>query len=251
MIETHAHLYAEKFDEDREEMMNRAKEAGVESFYMPNIDHESIEPMLEVEDKFSNTIATMGVHPCSIEKHFEKQLYEIEDWLNKREFVAIGEIGLDFYWDKSLINEQKEALKIQIDLAKKYQIPIILHCRDSFPETYEIVKEMKDDRLKGVFHCFSGTAEDAQKVVDLDFYIGIGGVVTFKNGGLSEHIPNIDLNRIVLETDAPYLAPTPKRGKRNEPAFLDLIAQKIADLKQISKKELVSITSKNARSLFS
>jgi TatD DNase family protein len=251
MIETHAHLYAEEFDEDRSEMMERAAEAGVEKFYMPNIDHQSIEPMLEVEDKFPNTLATMGVHPCSVEKHFEKQLYEVEDWLNKRKFVAVGEVGLDFYWDKSLIKEQKEALRIQIELAKKHKTPIILHCRDSFEDTYDIVKEMKDDSLKGVFHCFTGNAEDAQKVIDLGFYIGIGGVVTFKNGGLAEHISSINLDRMVLETDSPYLAPTPKRGKRNEPAFLDLIAQKIADLKQIRKEEVVSRTTSNAIDLFS
>jgi len=250
MIETHAHLYADKFDEDREEMMERAAEAGVEKFYMPNIDHESIEPMLEVEDKFPNTIATMGVHPCSVEKHFEKQLYEVEEWLNKRSFVAVGEIGLDFYWDKSLMDEQKEALKIQIELAKKHHIPIILHCRDSFQETYEIVKEMNDEKLKGVFHCFSGSAADAEKVIDLGFYLGIGGVVTFKNGGLAEHIPDIDISRMVLETDAPYLSPTPKRGKRNEPAYLDLIVQKIADLKEMPKEELINITSNNANALF-
>jgi TatD DNase family protein len=250
MIETHAHLYADKFEEDRAEMMERAAEAGVEKFYMPNIDHESIEPMMEVEAQYPNTIATMGVHPCSVEKHFEKQLYEVEDWLNKRRFVAVGEIGLDFYWDKSLMKEQKEALKIQINLAKQHQIPIILHCRDSFQETYEIVKELKDDNLTGVFHCFTGNADEAQKVIDLGFYLGIGGVVTFKNGGLAEHIPDIDINRIVLETDAPYLAPTPKRGKRNEPAYLELIAQKIADLKQIPIEELINITSKNANKLF-
>lgn len=250
MIETHAHLYAKKFDEDRAEMMDRAAQAGVEKFYMPNIDHESIEPMMEVEEKYSNTLATMGVHPCSVEKHFEKQLYEVEDWLNKRRFVAVGEIGLDFYWDKSLMKEQKEALKIQINLARQHQIPIILHCRDSFQETYEIVKELKDDNLTGVFHCFTGNADEAQKVIDLGFYLGIGGVVTFKNGGLAEHIPDIDINRIVLETDAPYLAPTPKRGKRNEPAYLELIAQKIADLKQMPIEELINITSKNANKLF-
>jgi TatD DNase family protein len=149
------------------------------------------------------------------------------------------------------MDEQKEALKIQIDLAKQHQIPIILHCRDSFQDTYEIVKEMNDESLKGVFHCFSGDAKDAQKVIDLGFYLGIGGVVTFKNGGLAEHIPEIDVNRMVLETDAPYLAPTPKRGKRNESAYLELIAQKIADLKQMPKEELVSITSRNAKALFS
>ncbi|WNB16975.1 TatD family hydrolase [Marivirga arenosa] len=251
MIETHAHLYVDKFDEDRQEMMERAEEAGVKRFYMPNIDHKSIEPMLEVEEKFSNTIATMGVHPCSVEKHFEKQLYEVEDWLNKRKFAAVGEIGLDYYWDKSLIEQQKEALRIQVQFAKDHQIPVILHCRDSFDDTYDIIKKMNDDKLKGVFHCFTGTAEEAQKVIDLGFFIGIGGVVTFKNGGLAEHIPDIDLNRIVLETDAPYLAPTPKRGKRNEPAFLDLIAQKLADLKEMSKSDLIEITSKNATELFS
>jgi len=251
MIETHAHLYAEEFDQDRSEMIERAAESGIEKFYMPNIDHESIEPMLEVEERFPSTLATMGVHPCSVLKHFEKQLYEVEDWLNKRKFVAVGEIGLDFYWDKSLIKEQKEALRIQIELSKKHKIPIILHCRDSFEDTYEIVKEMKDDSLKGVFHCFTGNAEEAQKVIDLGFYIGIGGVVTFKNGGLAEHISSINLDRMVLETDSPYLAPTPKRGKRNEPAFLDLIAQKIADLKQIRKEEVVSRTTSNAIDLFS
>lgn len=250
MIETHAHLYAQDFDEDRSEMMERAAEAGVEKFYMPNIDHESIDPMLEVEDKFSNTIATMGVHPCSVEKHFEKQLYEVEDWLNKRKFAAVGEIGLDFYWDKSLMQEQKEALKIQIELAKKHRIPIILHCRDSFEETFEIVKEMHDSSLRGVFHCFTGNADDAKKVIDLGFFLGIGGVVTFKNGGLAEHIPEIDIDRIVLETDAPYLSPTPKRGKRNEPVHLDIIAQKIADLKSMSKEELIKVTSSNANKLF-
>lgn len=251
MIETHAHLYAKEFDEDRAEMIERAEEVGVEKFYMPNIDLDSIEPMMEIEHKFSNTIATMGIHPCYVDKHFEKQLYEVEDWLNKRKFVAVGEIGLDFYWDKSLMKEQKEALKIQIDLAKKHQIPIILHCRDSFQETYEIVNEMNDDKLMGVFHCFTGNAEDAQKVIDLGFYLGIGGVVTFKNGGLAEHIPDIDINRLVLETDAPYLAPTPKRGKRNESVYLELIAQKIADLKLMPKEELITITSNNAKALFS
>lgn len=251
MIETHAHLYVDKFDEDRAEMMERATEAGVKKFYMPNIDHESIEPMMEVEATYENAFATMGVHPCYVEKNFEKQLYEVEDWLNKRKFAAVGEIGLDFYWDKSLMEQQKEALKIQIELAKKHQLPIILHCRDSFQQTFDIVEQMNDDSLKGVFHCFTASAEDAKKVCELGFYIGIGGVVTFKNGGIAEHIPAIDINRIVLETDAPYLAPTPKRGKRNEPAYLAMIAEKIADLKQIDKQELIEITSRNAEQLFS
>lgn len=251
MIETHAHLYSEEFDKDRAEVLERAQEQGVIQLYMPNIDEDSIDAMLEVEQKFPQTIATMGLHPCYVKKEFEKQLYTIENWLDKRKFVAIGEIGLDFYWDKTLVAQQEEALKIQIDWAKKYQIPIILHCRDSFQETFEIVKSMHDDRLQGVFHCFTGTGEEAKQVTDLGFYIGVGGVVTFKNGGLAEHIADIDINKIVLETDAPYLSPAPNRGKRNEPAYLSIIAQKIADLKNMAKEELINITSNNANQLFS
>ncbi len=250
MIETHAHLYSEEFNKDRSEMLERAQEEGVSQLYMPNIDEDSIDAMLDVEQKYSQTIATMGLHPCYVKKDFEKQLYTIENWLDKRKFVAIGEIGLDFYWDKTLMAQQEEALKIQIDWAKKYQIPIILHCRDSFQETFEIVKSMHDDRLSGVFHCFTGTAEDAKKVTDLGFYIGVGGVVTFKNGGLAEHIPEIDISKIVLETDAPFLSPAPNRGKRNEPAYLSIIAQKIADLKKMPLDLIVELTSNNAKQLF-
>jgi TatD DNase family protein len=251
MIETHAHLYAEEFDKDRAEMLDRAQEEGVNQLYMPNIEADSIDAMLEVEQKYPQTIATIGIHPCHVKKDFEKQLYVVESWLAKRKFVAIGEIGLDFYWDKTLVAQQEEALKIQIEWAKKYKIPIILHCRDSFNETFEIVKSLHNEDLKGVFHCFTGSSADAKKVTDIGFYIGVGGVVTFKNGGLAEHIPKIDLNKIVLETDAPYLSPAPNRGKRNEPAFLSIIAQKIADLKNISKEALIDITTENAKRLFS
>lgn len=251
MIETHAHLYSEEFNKDRSEMLERAHEEGVTQLYMPNIDEDSIDAMLDVEQKYSQTIATMGLHPCYVKKDFEKQLYTIENWLDKRKFVAIGEIGLDFYWDKTLMAQQEEALKIQIDWAKKYQIPIILHCRDSFQETFEIVKAVHDDQLRGVFHCFTGTAEEAKQVTELGFYIGVGGVVTFKNGGLAEHIPEIDINKIVLETDAPYLSPAPNRGKRNEPAYLSIIAQKIADLKKMPLDLIVEVTSNNAKQLFS
>ncbi|GAB3343497.1 TatD family hydrolase [Marivirga atlantica] len=251
MIETHAHLYADAFDKDRSEMMDRAIEAGVEKFYMPNIDSESIDGMLEVEDKYPTAIATMGLHPCSIKKDFQKELYQVEDWLAKRKFVAIGEIGLDFYWDTTYKEQQIEAFKIQIEWAKKYKIPIIIHCRDSFDETLELVKTNYNEDLRGVFHCFSGTAQEAKDIADLNFYIGIGGIVTFKNGGLAEHIPEIDLDNVVLETDCPYLTPTPHRGKRNEPVYLDIIAQKIADLKQMPKSDLIAKTSSNAQALFS
>jgi TatD DNase family protein len=251
MIETHAHLYAEEFDKDRVEMLERARAEGVSKFYMPNVDSESIDSMLEVEQKHPDTIATMGLHPCYVKNNFEKELYQVESWLSKRKFAAIGEIGLDFYWDKTFKSQQEEALKIQINWAKKYRKPIILHCRESFQETFDIVKSLHDDDLKGVFHCFTGTAEQAKEVTDLGFFIGVGGVVTFKNGGLAEHIPEIDIDKIVLETDAPYLAPTPKRGKRNEPAYLSIIAQKVADLKQMQLEELEAVTSNNALQLFS
>ena len=250
MIETHAHLYAPEFDKDRAEMLERAQLAGVERLYMPNIDRESIDLMLQVEDKFPQTTATMGLHPCYVKKDFEQQLYEVESWLNRRAFVAIGEIGLDFYWDTSFRAQQEEVLQIQIDWAKKFTIPIILHCRESLEETIAIIKKNQDGQLRGVFHCFTGTAEQAKEIIELGFYIGVGGVVTFKNGGLAEQIPEIDLNRIVLETDAPYLAPSPNRGKRNESAYLAIIAQKLADIKQMPVAELISLTSANANQLF-
>ena len=250
MIETHAHLYAEAFNKDRRDMMERAEEAGVKKFIMPNIDSESIDGMLEVEDQYSGAIATMGIHPCSIQKDFEKELYQVEEWLSKRAFLAIGEIGLDFYWDKTFKAQQIEAFKIQIEWAKKYKIPIIIHCRDSFDEALQIVKEHIDEDLRGVFHCFGGNAKEAAEIQDLGFYIGIGGIVTFKNGGLAEHIPEMSLDNMVLETDSPYLTPTPHRGKRNEPVYLDYVAQKLADLKEMPKDELIAITSNNAKNLF-
>ncbi len=250
MIETHAHLYAEAFDKDRSEMMERAEDSGIQKFYMPNIDSDSIDNMLEVEAKYSTAVATMGLHPCSVNTGFEKELYVIEDWLNKRKFVAIGEIGLDFYWDTTFKEQQVEAFRIQVALAMKYEVPIIIHCRDSFDQTLELVKSLHTDKLKGVFHCFSGTAAQAKEIAELNFFVGIGGVVTFKNGGLAEHIPAMDLANVVLETDCPYLTPTPHRGKRNEPAYLDIIAQKIADLKQMSKADLIEQTTKNAQALF-
>lgn len=252
IIETHAHIYDEKFADDREDMLERAREAGVEQIVMPNVDHESIEGMMELEDKHPDFCkATMGLHPCSVDKHFEKALYEVEEWLGKRPFQAVGEIGLDFYWDKTFIEQQKEALRIQIGWAKQYAIPIILHCRDSFVETYEIVAELADEKLSGVFHCFTGSVEYAEKIAQLpNFYMGIGGVSTFKNGGMDKVLPDVALERMVLETDSPYLAPAPHRGKRNEPAFLPKIVEKLAAFQGKGYKEIIEQTSQNARQLF-
>ena len=250
MIETHAHLYADAFDKDRADMMERAIDAGVTDFIMPNIESSSIDGMFEVELKYPQAKATMGLHPCSVNKDFQKELYVVEDWLSKRSFKAIGEIGLDFYWDKTFKEQQIEAFKIQIQWAKEYDIPIIIHCRDSFEESLEIVRSLHDDNLRGVFHCYGGTADQAKGLKELGFYVGIGGIVTFKNGGLAEHISGIALDQIILETDCPYLTPTPHRGKRNEPMYLDLIAQKTADLKKMPKEELIASTSNNAKKLF-
>lgn len=251
MIETHAHIYAEQFKDDIEEVLERSQEAGIEKIVMPNIDHTSIDGMMELEEENPGfCLATMGLHPCSVNKGFEKELYIIEGWLNKRDFVAIGEMGTDLYWDKTFIDQQVEAFKIQVDWAKKFRKPIIIHCRESLDMTIDLVESLKTDDLTGVFHCFNGTVEQAERIVGLDFYLGLGGVTTFKNSGMDQVVPKLDLDRILLETDSPYLAPTPNRGKRNEPSYLELIAQKIADYREMSLAELKTQTTDNANKLF-
>lgn len=251
MIDSHAHIYSEKFNEDRAEAIERSRQAGVSRIYMPNIDHTSIDAMLEAAEKYpAQCIPMMGLHPTSVDKHFEKELYLVEEWLGKRKFAAIGECGTDLYWDKTLLAEQQEALKVQVALAKKHQLPIVLHTRDSFDETYEILAEAQDGTLKGIFHCFSGTPEEAQRVKELGFLMGIGGVATFKNGGLDKVLPHLELDDLVLETDCPYLAPTPHRGKRNEPVYLPLIASKVAELMQQPLETVAEKTTANALNLF-
>lgn len=251
MIETHAHIYAEQFKDDIDHVLERSQEAGIEKIVMPNIDHTSIDGMMELEERNpSFCYATMGLHPCSVKKDFEKELYIIEEWLGKREFVAIGEMGTDLYWDKTFQDQQVEAFKIQVEWAKQFKKPIIIHCRESLDLTIDLVESLKTDELTGVFHCFNGSAEQAERIVGLDFYLGLGGVTTFKNAGMDKVVPELDLERIVLETDSPYLAPTPNRGKRNEPAFLELIAQKIADYRQMSLEDLKTQTTSNAIKLF-
>lgn len=250
-IDSHAHIYSEEFEKDRGEMLRLAFEKGVERIYMPNVDHASIDGMLELEEKYpGQCIAMMGLHPCSVKKDFEKELYLVEDWLKRRKFAAVGEIGIDLYWDTTFRPQQEEAFKIQVEMAKKQGLPIVIHCRNSMKETLELLSPLADNGLKGVFHCFSGTAEDAKKIVELGFYLGIGGVVTFKNGGLDKVLPEIDLKQIVLETDSPYLAPAPHRGKRNDPGFIPLIAEKIAQIKQVDLEEVAGKTTENALQLF-
>jgi TatD DNase family protein len=253
MIDTHAHLYLEEFSKDRPEVIAKAQEIGVEKIYLPNIDSRSIDAMLELEFRYPDfCIATMGLHPCSVKKDFEKELYIVEEWLGKRKFAAIGEMGTDLYWDKSFWQEQQEAFKIQAEWAKKYDLPLIIHCRNSIDETIALLENLQENEkpLKCIFHCFTGNLEQAQKIIAMGFFLGIGGVVTFKNGGLDKVLPHIDLEHLVLETDSPYLAPVPHRGKRNESSYILLIAQKIAEIKSVSLEEVKSKTTQNAQKIF-
>jgi TatD DNase family protein len=249
-IDTHAHIYLEDFDKDRKDVLRECGDVGVSKIFMPNIDHTSIDPMLEVESRSANCYAMMGLHPCSVKKDFEKELYTVEQWLNKRKFVAIGEIGTDLYWDKTFWEQQQEAFKIQIGWAKQYELPIVIHCRESLDETIALVRQLKDDRLTGIFHCFSGSIEQANEIMELGFYLGIGGVATFKNGGLDKVLPALGIEKLVLETDSPYLAPVPHRGKRNEPTYIPKIGVRVAELVGMDVTEVQTTTTGNAEKLF-
>lgn len=250
-IDTHAHIFAKEFEADRTDMMQRAQDNAVGKIFMPNIDHTTIDSMLDLERKYPAVCyPMMGLHPCHVKKDFEKELYEVESWLNKRKFSAVGEMGTDLYWDKTFWNQQVEAFTIQVGLAKKHNLPIVVHCRESIDQTLDLVEKLQDGKLKGVFHCFTGSKEQAERLTKLGFYFGIGGVATFKKSGLDTVIPHIPLDRIILETDSPYLAPTPHRGKRNEPAYIPLIGQRVAELKNSNLAEVQQATTKNALTLF-
>ncbi|AMM53011.1 hydrolase TatD [Rufibacter sp. DG15C] len=251
LIDTHAHIFAPEFAEDQEDMVLRAKQAQVEQIFMPNIDNTSIEAMLALEEKHPGMChALMGLHPCYVKEDYQQVLYEIESWFHKRTFKGIGEAGLDLYWDKTFFAQQQEVLRTQCQWAKQYQIPIVLHTRDAFKETLDIVQQQQDGSLTGIFHCFSGTVEEAHLAIEAGFLLGIGGVATFKNGGLEPVLQAVDLKHLVLETDSPYLAPVPYRGKRNEPSYLPKIAQRIAEIKSISLEEVALATTTNATQLF-
>ncbi|MEL6943610.1 MAG: TatD family hydrolase [Bacteroidota bacterium] len=251
LVDTHTHLYVEQFAEDRSEVIERAIAAGVKQFYLPNIDSQYIEDLLALEAAYpEHCFAMMGLHPCSVKANYEEELEIVEKWLKKRPFVAVGEIGLDLYWDKTFFEQQKIAFRRQIQWAKELNLPIVIHSRESTWEVIEILRLEKDENLRGIFHCFGGSLEEANAITELDFYLGIGGVLTFKKAKLDETLKNVDLQHIVLETDSPYLAPTPYRGKRNESAYVRLIAEKLAEVKQVSLEEIASITSKNASNIF-
>jgi TatD DNase family protein len=251
LIDTHSHIYLPEFENDRTTMLERAVKEGIGKILMPAIDSSTHGAMIKLEEENPTAcLSMMGLHPCSVKENPGEELKIVCDSLEKRPFIAIGETGLDFYWDKTFIDQQYKAFHQQIGWALHYDIPVVIHSRNSIDECIAVVKENQTGKLKGVFHCFSGNTEQAGKIIDLGFYLGIGGVLTFKNSGLDAVMEKINLDNVVLETDAPYLAPAPFRGKRNEPAYLKYVVNKLAEIKKLSIGEIVSITTANAEKLF-
>lgn len=251
IIDTHCHLYSPEFETDIDAIIQRAEAAGVHKFYLPGIDSESIPSMLSLEKRYpGKCIAMMGLHPCYVKENYRDELAVVADWLSKRKFSAVGEIGLDYYWDKSFATEQVKVFKQQIEWSIQYNLPIAIHTRNAMQETIRIVQEYVPKGVRGIFHCFGGSYETAQEVIGAGFYLGIGGVVTYKKAGLAEVLERIDLKHIVLETDAPYLTPVPFRGKRNESSYLTNILAKLAEVKNCSIEEVAAITTANAEKIF-
>ena len=251
ITDTHTHLYSEQFDDDRVEVVERALAAGVTRFFIPAIDSSYTKSMYALESRYPNNMFLMtGVHPTHVKDDYLEELAHIKEQLNSREFVAIGEIGIDLYWDRSTLKLQQEMFRLQIQLAKQYKLPIVIHCRDAFEEVFQILEEAKGPELFGIFHCFTGTLEQAQKAISFNMKLGIGGVVTFKNGKINQFLKQISLDHIVLETDAPYLAPVPCRGQRNESSYILNVLEKLSDIYSMSSNEIASITTKNSKSIF-
>lgn len=251
IIETHAHIYSTQFDEDRNAAIERAKSEGVSKILMPNVDVESIEVLHKSEENYPGyCVAMMGLHPCSVKEDYKEQLATIEGHLNKRKYIAVGEIGLDYYWDLNYKEAQIDAFKTQIEWGIEQDLPIAIHSREANADVIKILKEYKGSGLRGVLHCFSGNAEEAKELVELGFYLGIGGVLTFKNSGLKDAIREVAPEHLLLETDCPYLAPMPNRGKRNEPSFIKFVLQHLSELYMMHEKELAKITTQNANDLF-
>ncbi len=250
IIDTHCHLYSENLKSDMPNIMERRQDKGVSKIFMPNVDKESIATMLDVEANYEHCYSMMGLHPCSVKEDYKNELAMVKSWFEKRNFVGVGETGIDLYWDKTFYEEQRIAFDFQIDLSKDLKVPIIIHSRDSLDITIEMIKAKQDGGLTGIFHCFSGTNEQAKQIVDLGFYLGIGGVLTYKNSDLPSTIADIDLDYMVLETDAPYLPPVPMRGKPNEPSFIWYVCDKLATTKSVSFEEVAKKTSANALKIF-
>ena len=254
IVDTHTHIYLEDFNPDIDELILRAQNIGVKYFMLPNIDSTSVAQVKSLHQKYpAACLPMMGLHPCSVKENFQDELKIAEEELfndSSLKYFGVGECGLDYYWDKTFIPQQKEALHTQAKWANDLSLPLILHTRDSTDDCIEIIKEEQNGKLKGIFHCFGGTVEQAQQIIDLGFLLGIGGVLTYKKSGLDEVLKGIDLNYLVLETDAPYLTPVPFRGKRNEPAYLEYILTRLAEVKNCSKEEVARITTGNAMKLF-
>ena len=250
-IDTHSHLFAQQFDDDRPAAIARAKEQGISKILLPNIDLESIEPLKIMLHEYPNyCLGMMGLHPCSVDDNYESVLSKIKAELFKGDYIAVGEIGLDYYWDTQYKEEQKQSFSQQLKWAKELGLPVAIHTRDSFDDAIEIVEQEQDGTLNGVFHCFGGTVEEGNRVMDVGFYMGIGGVATFKKSNHAEVLPQLGLERIILETDSPYLAPTPYRGKRNESAYTAIVAQKLASIYEVGLDQIAEKTTKNAMELF-
>ena len=251
ITDTHTHLYSEAFDEDRDNMIQRALALGVKRFFIPAIDSTYTSSMLDLEKKYPDSIFLMtGLHPTHVKENYQEELKHVEEMLENRSFYAIGEIGIDLYWDKTFLKQQQDAFKVQIQLAKRYQLPIVIHCRDAFDEVFEVLEREKGDDLFGIFHCFTGTKEQALQAISYNMKLGIGGVATFKNGKIDQFLHEINIKHIVLETDAPYLSPVPYRGKRNESAYIIEVLNKISEIYRQSSEEIARITTENSMEIF-
>lgn len=251
IIDTHTHLYLNEFNADIDEVLQKAAAEGVKQFYLPNVDSTSIDDLLSLAEQYpGKCIPMMGLHPCYVKENVADELNLVQDWLHKRSFAAVGEIGLDYYWDKTFVPQQKDAFRKQINWALELNLPIVIHSRESMQDCIAIVQEHQNGKLRGIFHCFGGSMEEAKQIIDLGFLLGIGGVVTYKKSGLTEVLPHIPLQHLVVETDAPYLSPVPFRGKRNEPSYLKFIVEKIAELMQTTAEEIAAQTTANAQKLF-
>lgn len=251
ITDTHTHLYSEAFDEDRAEMVQRALDVGVERFFVPAIDSSYTQSMMDLESDYpENVFLMMGLHPTHVKEDYKEELAHVEEWLSRKKFYAVGEIGVDLYWDKTFLKEQQEAFAYQIQLAKKYRLPIVIHCRDAFDEVFEVLEREKGDALFGIFHCFTGTLEQARRAMSYNMKLGIGGVATFKNGKIDKFLNEIDLGHIVLETDSPYLAPAPYRGKRNESSYIIKVLEKLSSIYGMPEEEIASITTANSKEIF-
>jgi TatD DNase family protein len=251
LTDTHTHLYYETDPEKLSDLMQRSLDNKVCRLFLPNVDSESIPLVFGLSEQYpDHCFPMLGLHPCDVKENFMEELDRINKEIAQRKIYAIGEIGIDLHWDKTTLSIQQEAFRMQIDWAKNLDLPIVIHCRDAFDEIFEILSDLNDDRLRGIFHCFSGTLEQAHKVIGLGFYLGIGGVLTYKNSGLDKVIRDVSLEHLVLETDSPYLTPVPFRGKPNESSYLIYIAQKLADLKQVSLEEIAEVTTRNSRLVF-